>query len=87
MANTSESGFGRAAPVGVYKDNFGVHDMVGNVLEWTSGEKSAPSGDKHKIRKGGSFLSDPVSIGFSTRWLAPAAYADKSTGFRCVKSE
>lgn len=87
MANTSLSGFERPTPAGSYNSNRGVYDMVGNVLEWTSDEKiNESTGKTYKIRKGGSFLSDPSSIRPETRWPAPATFMDNSTGFRCAKS-
>ncbi|MBI5237057.1 MAG: SUMF1/EgtB/PvdO family nonheme iron enzyme [Deltaproteobacteria bacterium] len=79
-ANTVLSGFGKNAPVGSYEAYNGVYDMIGNVMEWTA------SGQELKVRRGGSFETDPKHIQRASRWLKAPEEADEFTGFRCLKA-
>jgi formylglycine-generating enzyme required for sulfatase activity len=100
---TTGVNLGRSQPVGSYPANaFGVHDMHGNVFEWTAdcvhlSYTEAPSdgsawlqdaGGKcsERMVRGGSWQSGQVSVRSSLR--AAIGYSDASTliGFRVARS-
>jgi sulfatase modifying factor 1 len=87
-ANEKLDGWEWTSPVGFYPPNgYGLHDMTGNVWEWTVDPYPAPGDIPRKVTKGGSFLCAP---NYCRRYRPAARMAqpvDTSTchlGFRCV---
>jgi sulfatase modifying factor 1 len=92
-------GFAYTAPVGHFKPNaFGLHDMLGNVWEWTGdiyhvNYKGAPtdgsawlgSGDKRLLR-GGSWNNSPSDLRAAVRYKNDPGLRFSSFGFRVVRS-
>ena len=80
VGSASPTEVGRfAAGAGAY----GVHDMAGNVAEWTSTE--APLGDRRmRVIKGGSFATPKESCRAAARFLDDPQLAYHEVGFRCV---
>ena len=89
----------RAAPVGQFKANrFGLHDMLGNVWEWTCSfpgnnvpEKfvqECPSADSNKYRvvQGGSWLWSPDRMRMSPSFFFSADISNNNLGFRVLCS-
>ncbi len=78
--NTRESGFGDMVPVATLAASpHGVHDVGGNVAEWTFGVQ-----DGEAIVKGASWRDDLVAARPAARRSFPAAVRHVAIGFRCV---
>ena len=88
--NIEESCVGDTTPVDRYiefENDFGLVDIIGNVLEWTSdsvGEiKGKDTGAEYQIARGGSWISgNDISLVSRTK-LEPESHSN-ILGFRCV---
>ncbi|MGH1343622.1 MAG: formylglycine-generating enzyme family protein [Nannocystales bacterium] len=82
-ANTWETGVGDTTPVGAAPEDvstFGVHDMAGNVFEWTRTRTEHGA----SILKGGSWSTSLVQARTAVRKPARDDLRHITIGFRCV---
>lgn len=74
------------APAGKFKkckSDFGVYDLSGNLMEWTSGRMSSTT---DRVLKGGSSTRPGYSSRCASRYPAPQKASEKEFGFRCCTS-
>ena len=97
--NMYETGLQWSAPVGSFPDGvspYGLHDMCGNVAEWTASWykpypgnslKRAAFGEQHKVSRGGAFAlpAEPWSRATNRNLAQPPDFKHRSLGFRCAK--
>ena len=98
-ANYLDGGADQPTPVGMYPEGAtpqGIHDLAGNVLEWTAdwwgrySEAAArnprgPEKGSGKVIRGGSWLSGARRLRVSSRYGVGADVRDVVIGFRCVR--
>ncbi|MBK8183853.1 MAG: SUMF1/EgtB/PvdO family nonheme iron enzyme [Candidatus Competibacteraceae bacterium] len=85
------------APAGTYRNNdYGLHDVLGNVLEWTCSlyapDYQAPSqvcqepeGDRQFVVRGGSWNDEPRNVRSADRHRNQPDFRDYFLGFRVVR--
>jgi iron(II)-dependent oxidoreductase len=74
--------FGSPEPVDSYSDGmswFGAFNLAGNVSEWTATQIGST-----RVRRGGSFLSNPDDLRVAARYLTDPIATHPSIGFRCA---
>ncbi len=79
-----DDGWRVSAPAGTFASNpWGLHDMHGNVAEWTRSEYPSAT-DSRRVVRGGSWLDKPNRARSSFRTHYEASQAMHDTGFRVV---
>jgi serine/threonine-protein kinase len=97
FSNAAEDRFGAPRPVRSYpegKSPWGVYDMAGNVLEWTSSDfKPYPNSrigpddpnSGRKVLRGGAFIAEAKYQTATDRFFYPPTAKSEFIGFRCAK--
>jgi serine/threonine-protein kinase len=78
---------GQPQPVGASLRNvspFGVHDVCGNVWEWT--KSTFAKNSEYRVVRGGSYNDPPAMLALDFRLEAHPKDKCEAIGFRCVKN-
>ena len=88
--NIEKTGLSDTSPVELYDNwanEFGMTDMLGNIMEWTADTEFPPfkTRDKRKynVAKGGAWNASE-SITISSRGLYTQEFTSNTIGFRCI---
>jgi formylglycine-generating enzyme required for sulfatase activity len=96
QANVKESGLRGTTAVGSYLPNgYGLHDVAGNVWEWTNewyqpypgnDEEGQFYGEKFRVVRGGGWFEEaPQVVTYNRNAADPDETANDDLGFRCAK--
>jgi formylglycine-generating enzyme required for sulfatase activity len=83
-----EDGYPETSPVGIFgggDDVWGIHDLAGNVWEWTSSRYS-PDTNYFVVRGGGWSTISALWLAAATRDQLPAGSSKPGLGFRCARA-
>ena len=80
-------GYAWTSPAGAFKDGgspYKLHDMAGNVSEWTREVGKNAKGKDRGFARGGSWTSDPFGLRVTGRIEIPLDKGRTDVGIRCV---
>lgn len=86
-ARTAGGNLARTQQVGRYDPNqFGLHDLHGNVLEWCFDSINVKGNPKYRALRGGSWSSEAKDSGAHDRVALEPAQNQNNTGFRIART-